>query len=68
MAQLSQIEISCARVVGRDNLQIWLTHDLMVLQLPPLGGSTVAIDVGDDNGLEGGVMIAGEAQVEEVSE
>jgi len=47
---------------------MWLTHDLMVLQLPPLGGSTVAIDVGDDNGLGGGVMIAGEAQVEEVSE
>ena len=47
---------------------MWLTHKLMVLQLLPLGGSTVARDVGDDNGLEGGAMIAVEAQVEEASE
>jgi hypothetical protein len=47
---------------------MWLTHDLMVLQLPPLDGIAVAIDVGDDNGLEGGAMIAVEAQVEEASE
>jgi hypothetical protein len=53
---------------SRFPLQMWLTHDLMVLQLPPLGGSTVVIDVGDDNGLEGGAMIAVEAQVEEASE
>ena len=35
---------------------------------PRLDGIAVAIDVGDDNCLEGGVMIAVEAQVEEASE
>ena len=40
----------------------------MVLQLLPLGGSTVVTGVGDDNGLEGSVMIAVETQVEEASE
>jgi hypothetical protein len=60
IAQLPQIEISSASAVERDNSAN--------VADPRLDGIAVAIDVGDDNGLEGGAMIAVEAQVEEASE
>ena len=68
MAQLSQIEISSAPAVERDNSANMADPRLDGIAVATTWRIIVAIDVGDDNGLEGGVMIAGEAQVEEVSE